>query len=260
MRYFALAADYDGTLATDGRVDERTLAALKRLRDTGRKLILVTGRHLNDLMDVFPQFDWFDCIVAENGALLYYPATREEQLLGERPPDAFIAALHKLQVQPLGIGRVIVSTWEPYETAVLQTIREQGLDLQVIFNKGAVMVLPAGVNKAVGLQAALNRLGLSPHNVVGVGDAENDRAFLKICECAVAVANALPLLKDEADVVTQGSRGIGVIEIIDELVTADLSQVTSQIDRHQICLGQRENGVEVHIQPYIGSCWMKHTI
>jgi HAD superfamily hydrolase (TIGR01484 family) len=133
MRYFALASDYDGTLATDGQVDELTLAALRRLRDSGRKLILVTGRHLDDLMAVFPQFDWFDCIVAENGALLYYPATREEQTLGERPPDTFIAALHKLQVQPLGVGRVIISTWEPYETAVLQTIREQGLDLQVIF-------------------------------------------------------------------------------------------------------------------------------
>jgi hydroxymethylpyrimidine pyrophosphatase-like HAD family hydrolase len=250
MRYFALASDYDGTLATDGRVDDLTLAALKRLRDSGRKLILVTGRHLNDLMDVFPQFEWFDCIVAENGALLYYPATREEQILGERPPDPFIAALEKLQVQPLGVGRVIVSTWEPYETVVLQTIREQGLDLQVIFNKGAVMILPAGINKAVGLQAALNRMGLSPHNVVGIGDAENDRAFLKVCECSAAVANALPLLKDEADYVTQGSRGNGVIEIINELVTDDLSQVTSQIDRHQILLGHRENGAVVQVPPY----------
>ena len=73
-----------------------------------------------------------------------------------------------------------------------ETIRELGLELQVIFNKGAVMVLPAGVNKATGLAAALESLGLSPHNAVGVGDAENDHAFLALCECAVAVANALP--------------------------------------------------------------------
>ena len=61
---------------------------------------------------------------------------------------------------------------------MLDTIRDLGLELQVIFNKGAVMVLPAGVNKASGLAAALADLGLSPHNVVGVGDAENDHAFL----------------------------------------------------------------------------------
>ncbi|RUR74844.1 HAD family hydrolase [Chlorogloeopsis fritschii PCC 9212] len=69
MRYLALATDYDGTLATDGRVNDETLAALKRLQASGRKLILVTGRQLDDLQRAFPQFDCFDCIVAENFAL-----------------------------------------------------------------------------------------------------------------------------------------------------------------------------------------------
>ena len=82
---------------------------------------------------------------------------------------------------------------------MLEAIRDLGLELQVIFNKGAVMVLPAGVNKASGLKAALAELGLSPHNVVGVGDAENDHALLRPCECGVAVANAIPTLKQEAD-------------------------------------------------------------
>jgi len=50
------------------------------------------------------------------------------------------------------------------------------------------MVLPAGINKASGLPAALARLRLSPLNVVGIGDAENDTAFLQACGCAVAVA------------------------------------------------------------------------
>lgn len=68
------------------------------------------------------------------------------------------------------------------------------------------MVLPSGINKATGLSAALTRLELSPHNVVAVGDAENDHAFLDVCECSVAVANALPMLKERADWVTQNSR------------------------------------------------------
>ena len=116
---------------------------------------------------------------------------------------------------PLSVGRVIVATWEPHEKAVLETIRELGLELQVIFNKGAVMVLPSGVNKASGLDAALAELGLSPHNAVGVGDAENDHAFLARCECAVAVANALAALKERADLVTAGEHGAGVAELID---------------------------------------------
>ncbi|MBW4604784.1 MAG: HAD hydrolase family protein [Calothrix sp. FI2-JRJ7] len=43
------ASDYDGTLATDGHVHDATKDALKRLRTSGRKLILVTGRELDDL-------------------------------------------------------------------------------------------------------------------------------------------------------------------------------------------------------------------
>jgi len=46
MCYLALACDFDGTLATHGQVDERSLLALERLLASGRKLILVTGREL----------------------------------------------------------------------------------------------------------------------------------------------------------------------------------------------------------------------
>src|SRR5689334_9810368 len=108
------------------------------------------------------RLDLFDRIVAENGALLYGPATREEQPLGDPPPSRFVEALRAKNVRPLSVGRVIVASWEPNETTVLETIRELGLELQIIFNKGAVMVLPAGVNKGSGLAAALAELELSP--------------------------------------------------------------------------------------------------
>lgn len=259
MRYFALATDYDGTLATDGQVDSATIEALKRLRESGRKLFLVTGRHLDDLSQVFSHMDWFDCVVAENGALLYFPATRETHLLGDRPPKVFIEALQARKIDPLGVGNVIVSTWEPHETVVLETIRDLGLELQVIFNKGAVMVLPSGINKASGLNAALTRLELSPHNVVAVGDAENDHAFLNACEFSVAVANALPSLKEKADWVTDNSRGAGVIELIDKLVSSDLEEFTGSLTRHHILLGTQEDNTEVPLQPYGASILLAGT-
>ncbi|WP_250125190.1 HAD family hydrolase [Chroococcidiopsis sp. CCMEE 29] len=231
MRYLALATDYDGTLAKDGQVDRTTLAALERLRDSGRRLILVTGRQLEDLLQVFPHVNLFDRIVAENGALLYQPARQEEKLLGDRPSEEFIKLLREKGVDPLSVGRVIVATWEPHKTTVVEAIRDLGLELQVIFNKGAVMVLPSGLNKAVGLNAALSELGLSPHNTVGVGDAENDRAFLDLCKCSVAVANALPIVKERADFVTNGNRGAGVTELIDQLITSDLDELEPQLAR-----------------------------
>ena len=77
------------------------------------------------------------------------------------PPEPFIAELSRRGVSPLGVGRSIVDTREPHHATVLEVIKELGLELEVIFNKGAVMVLPSGINKASGLQAALEMLGLS---------------------------------------------------------------------------------------------------
>ena len=232
MRYQALCCDYDGTLATAGRVLPETVHALERLIASGRRLVLVTGRELEDLQRICPRLDLFEYVVAENGALLYHPATRAEASLADRPPESFIAALREKGVSPLSVGRVIVATWEPHEKAVLEAIRELGLELQVIFNKGAVMVLPTGVNKATGLECALRKMGLSAHNVVGIGDAENDHALLSMCECSVAVANALPTLKSTADIVTTADQGAGVVELVEELLRDDLASRAPRRQRH----------------------------
>jgi HAD superfamily hydrolase (TIGR01484 family) len=250
MRYYALACDYDGTLASHGRVDDDVLAALKRVKSSGRKLILVTGRELNNIVQLFPYLDLFDRVVVENGALLYRPATHEEKVLGEAPNPKLIELLHERGVSPLGVGQVIVATREPNESIALETIHELGLELQVIFNKGAVMILPSGLNKASGLNAALRELHLSPHNAVGIGDAENDHAFLSKCECAVAVANALPMLMERADFVTQSENGKGVIELVDKLVDSDLAEVEPSLTRHELVVGTREDGEEIRIKPY----------
>ena len=94
----------------------------------------------------------------------------------------------------------------------LKAIRDLALELHIVFNKGAVMVLPGNVNKAWGLKHALKPLCLSLHNVVGIGDAENDQAFLSACGCAVAVDNALASVKAKADLVV-ADHGDGVIEL-----------------------------------------------
>src|SRR5262249_38659558 len=113
------------------------------------------------------------------------------------------------------------STHEPHEVAVLEAIKELGLELEIVFNKGSVMVLPSGINKATGLAAALEEMGLPNENVVGVGDAENDHAFLRAVGYGVAVANALPKLKEAANHVTSAARSAGVVELIDELISHD---------------------------------------
>lgn len=213
----ALATDFDGTLAHDGTVGDATLRSLERMKQAGFRLVLVTGRELNELMSIFPKIGWFDLAVMENGAVLFNPMTGEVRALAEPPPSEFIARLHHAGM-PLQVGKAIVATWEPHEKEVLEVIREMGLELQVIFNKGAVMILPSGVNKATGLQAALQQLGIAPAETAGVGDAENDHAFLKLCGYSVAVANALPAIRTEVDWITAGDHGDGVVELIDRML------------------------------------------
>jgi hypothetical protein len=213
----ALACDYDGTIARDGVVAPATVEALRALRGSGHKLLLVTGRRLDDLLCIFGHTELFERIVAENGAVLFRPATGEYLDLSAPPPVKFIELLRERGVQPLEIGRVIVATHEPQEVPVLQAIRTLGLELQVIFNKGAVMVLPAGVNKATGLKRALKELHLAPQTVVAVGDAENDHAFFEFCGFSVAVANALPAVREHADLTTNAPNGAGVVELISGL-------------------------------------------
>ena len=247
MRYLGLATDYDGTLAHHGRVAPSTVRALERAKENGRRLIMVTGRELEDLFEVFPQVDLFDRVVAENGALIYRPGTKEEKSLAEPPPPEFLEELRKRDVEPVSVGRVIVATWQPHEIAVMEAIEALGLELHIVFNKGAVMVLPSGINKAAGLQDALTELRLSAHNIVGVGDAENDHAFLSVCECSVAVANALPTLKDRCDIVTEQPHGLGVEELISMMVDEDLGASAPRLARHHIPIGtdERDNPVTV---------------
>ncbi len=225
MQFQALATDYDGTLAHDGVVDAATIAALVRLKQAGRKLLLVSGRELSDLLTVFPQIDLFDLAVLENGAVIYEPKQKQTRLLAEPPPGHFAAELKSRGVTPLSTGHVIVATLEHHHLEVRRVMDHYELELEVIMNKGSLMVLPRGVDKATGLTAALGDLRMEAHQVVGVGDAENDQSMLELCGCGVAVSNALPSLKERANLVTRGARGFGVTELIDRILVNDLVDV-----------------------------------
>jgi HAD superfamily hydrolase (TIGR01484 family) len=225
MKWQTLACDYDGTLAHDGVLDEATAAALNRFRSAGGRLVMVTGRELPDLQSVCPVLDKFEWIVAENGALLYRPSDKFSQLLCSPASVELALRLAEARVQPLSVGRAIIATREPHENVVIELIKELGLELQIVFNKGAVMLLPAGVNKATGLCAALKQMKVATDNVVAIGDAENDHALLSTCGVGVAVSNAVGMLKEHADLVMQEARGAGVIELIDRILATDLGEV-----------------------------------
>lgn len=204
----AIALDYDGTLAGDLRPDESVLEAVREVRSAGSRVVLVTGRILSELREVFPDVDdHFDALVAENGAVLCEGGA--ERALTAPVPVALDEGLVRRGI-PFRRGRVLLACDGAHDVVLLAELRRIGADCQLIRNRGALMVLPAGVTKGSGLSEALAHLGVSRHSAVAVGDAENDAALLEACELGVAVANAIPALQERADLVLDEANGMGV--------------------------------------------------
>src|SRR5829696_1715919 len=227
MRFTVLACDYDGTIAREGRVDDETAWDLGRVRTSGRRLVLVTGRDLPTLRAVCPQLDLFDRVVAENGALLYRPEDGSERPLADPPPEALVERLRRGGV-PVDVGQAVVFTWKPNEIAALEAITELGLGHQVILNRQAVMVVPPGVTKGTALEAALDELRMSPHNSVAVGDAVH-------------------ALADRADYVTEAPGPEGTRELIAALLDDDLA--SWEVHARPVVIGHKDDGGDVGWSP-----------
>ncbi|MCB0162929.1 MAG: HAD hydrolase family protein [Anaerolineae bacterium] len=240
-----LAFDFDGTLAEKGIVPPDLGIALERLRSSGCVLFLVTGRQfesvsLGSLQDLFTGIVW------ENGAVLYDPAIRETYLPFGCIDPRLVEALDAADV-PIEQGRAIVSTWVEHNETVWRVISEWGGDAAVIYNKGAVMILPAGAAKGPGLERLLGICGFSPRNLVGFGDGENDLSLLTLGEFGVAMADAVPSLKAIADLVTARPGPAGVLEVLDTYWLDGRRPDIPLRREHQIPLGQNENKVPISL-------------
>jgi hydroxymethylpyrimidine pyrophosphatase-like HAD family hydrolase len=211
--YFrAVAVDFDGTLADDGTVAPDTLAALRHVRARRVTVVLVTGRILDELYEVFPDLDdHVDAVVAENGAVVSTP--RGARLLAA-PVDASVGEGLDAKGLAWRAGQVLLACSGGDEPAVLDVVRCLGFDYQLGRNRGELMVLPPGVTKGAGLFEVLGDLGLSHHNTLGVGDAENDHSLLETCEVGIAVPNAVDAVRAHADVVLDRPNGAGVTELL----------------------------------------------
>ncbi|MBS1164298.1 MAG: HAD-superfamily hydrolase, subfamily [Proteobacteria bacterium] len=215
-----LAADYDGTLADRGRMSADTVAALRSLRAGGFRLILVSGRRLDNIRQVCGELDLFDAVILENGAVSFCPATGTEQLIAPAVDERFLADLaRELPGEPLFVGRSMVATAAGNAGCVEVLIALGGYDLEVVGCGRRILVLPKGINKRSGLSHALASLGLHRDQVIAVGDEENDMELFKGCALTAAVGNAAPELKATANLVLPGESGQSVQCLVDMLLT-----------------------------------------
>ena len=245
MKLRVLALDYDGTIATDGRLDPGVRAALARARGRGLTLLLVTGRMLGDLRRLLGDLTIFDAVVAENGAILTYPLSGRSSVLAPTVASAFVAELRRSGWSPR-TGTCVVELPADAAPDAITAIRRLELPLVCLFNRGQMMILPQAVSKATGLREALRALRMSPHNAIAVGDAENDHELLAVCEIGAAVAWGSRALQGAADVIVAGDGPGAVAEYIDEVI-AQVRITPPPKVRRRLLLGRDSTGEVVSL-------------
>ena len=209
MAFFQVVAlDLDGTLTSRGDLSAEALDAIDEVRRDGVAVILVSGRIAAELQAEFPQItDHVDASVLENGAVAVVDGTARAL---STPVDAAFDDVLTDRGVPHRRGEVLVAVDGEHAATVLEVIGELGLDCQMVRNRASLMVLPAGVTKGTGLCSVLRELNLSPHNAIAVGDAENDLSLFGMAEIGAAVANAVPSVRQHADLVLEAEDGAGI--------------------------------------------------
>jgi len=207
-----VAVDLDGTLTSRDELSVEALDAIDQVRRNGVVVILVTGRIAAELEAAYPRIaDHFDALVLENGAVVVID---EMTTALSAPVDAALGDALAERALPHRRGRVLVAIDGEHAATALEVIGELGLDCQIVRNRMALMVLPAGVTKGTGLGAVLAELNLSAHNTIAVGDAENDLSLFGMAEIGAAVADAVPSVREHADLVLEAPDGAGIADLL----------------------------------------------
>ena len=245
MKLAAVALDYDGTIAVNGDIDPGVRDAIRQLRRRGIAVVLATGRRLSDLERVAGDLECFTAIAAENGAVLYFPESRRQTVIGHAPPPRLIEGMRGLNIE-FAIGESVVETDGVHAASVLRLIRALELPVMLAFNRGRLMLLPPGISKSSGLGRVLSTLRLSIHNAIGIGDAENDHDLLDGCEVGVAVEWGSAALRAVADEVIHGSGPPAVAPYLRGLAQQQRLPA-SLLGRHRLLLGHQHNGRPVQM-------------
>jgi hydroxymethylpyrimidine pyrophosphatase-like HAD family hydrolase len=265
MRLAAFAVDFDGTLTRDGGLASDVRNAIASVRERGIKVILVTGRRLNDLIRTAGNVNCFDAVVAENGAVLHFP--RRDQTIPLAPPPApvFLDELRRRSI-PFDTGASVVETDASCAPSVIEAIRALRQPLVIVFNRGRLMALPPAVAKSTGLQRVLWTMRLSLHNTIGIGDAENDHDLLSACEIGAAVGWGSPPLVAAADEVIEGEGPPAVGRYLME-VAARPRLATARLAHRSLLLGREHRGDPIRLairgrsilitgEPGTGKSWL----
>ena len=181
---------------------------------TGEKLF---SQYLPD--EVIPELYAY---AEENGhALLGYAGN---EIITEMPDDQYVK--EESRINKMNIRKVenLFEALEPHPTKLLMTgdptlmlkaeeeLVEKLGDRMDIFRSAPFFLelVPKGIDKAKSLSRLLTKINLTPADMIAFGDGYNDLSMLKLAGMGVAMKNAAPEVRAEADYVTLSNEEDGV--------------------------------------------------
>lgn len=161
----------------------------------------------------------------KNHALLGYAGN---EIITEMPDDQYVK--EESRINKMNIRKVdnLLEALEPHPTKLLMTgdptdmIKAEEELVEILGEKMDIFrsapffleLVPKGIDKAQSLLRLLSKINLTPADLMAFGDGYNDLSMLKLASVGVAMANAAPEVRADADYVTLSNEEDGVAEAL----------------------------------------------
>lgn len=161
-------------------------------------------------------------------ALLGYAG---KEIVTETPDDQYVIEESRINKMPIRRVDNLMDHIDRHPTKLLMTGEPTAMiaaeeELQAIvggrmdvFRSAPFFIelVPKGIDKAQSLLRLLDRLNLTPSDMMAFGDGYNDLSMLKLAGMGVAMANAAPEVRAEADYITSSNNEDGVAAAVNKL-------------------------------------------
>lgn len=196
--------DLDSTLAPIGLgMGEEELKLLKKLEETGVTIAICSGKTCDYLCGFMRQIGLKNPIlIGENGAVIRFgvelpprqhyrvPFSKEAEESLEKIRRVLQERFPHIWFQPNKIGVTPFPTSEKeFEEIeeILNHYKEELKDITVFRHVDSFDIVPAQIDKAVGISYLLKIMKIEAKDIVAVGDGVNDYAMFELAGYAVGV-------------------------------------------------------------------------
>ena len=240
--------DLDGTLLNKkGQVDLEVIEAIQQLKENGYEPLLATGRSPIEVSEVIRSTNIHSGVFM-NGQVVIF---KGEILIQHEIPKETIKRLLKFATDNgHGITCYNIDAFKIIETVpfaqeaygyihtptpdvVPAFYKEQIVNMMLLLSRDnndeayqqafpelrfirnfpyALDVITAGNSKATGIRALIRTLNNDSITTYAFGDGANDLEMFQEVDIAIAMGNAIPLLKEKADYVSTSHNKGGVIQ------------------------------------------------